>query len=321
MTGINIGGIAVALPDYVPYENNLDQLWWAPQAGGSPFMVVDKASGLRVATPAASPDYSQIAYLYNGGGPERLWIVNRDGTGDTQLLAQSCTYPDWHPDGSHIIFCSFDNPGLIDRINPDGTGHTTIYDSGGNQLRRAIYNRDGTLIAFYDDAADEVWVIEADGSNPTKVGDLVSGAVNENAISWMHSSDVLAWGDGDLNLYRVDADGSNLTTLVTFTFPDDGFCSRRAWSADDSIFFFVKFDNPSGHYTLWSCDATGSGAAQVSPAFGIFRWPPFVFANRVYADGENAPGPGALGLTSILTDGSDFRVDDGSGPVRLEFPI
>lgn len=339
MTGIRLGGIAVVVPDFVPYEKDLDQLWYVPMAGGSAVLVIDKASGQRVASPVASPDYSQIAYIYHVSGDESLRIINRDGSGDTQLLPNTnrVLFPDWKPDGSDLIFTSYasGDEDKIQKINPDGSGLTTVYTHAtGGQLYRAVYNNDGTKIAFYREQggspfAVTVWVCDADGSNPVQVSSSVANSqVIENAISWMHSSDVLAFGDGGTftsgkaKFYRVDADGSNQAQIAQAdsTGGDRGMCSRRAWTADDSTFIFQKFDNSGGHYTAWSAPATGGADTQLSPGFGIARLPPMVFGARVYADGENVPATTTLGLISALTDGSDQQVDDGSGVVRLEFP-
>lgn len=339
MTGINIAGHAAADPSFVPYEASLDQLWYVPLAGGSPVMVIDKASGLRVASPVASPDYSLIAYVYHISGDESLRVIGRDGSGDLEALPNTnrVLFPDWHPDGSHLIFTSYasGDEAKIQKVNPDGTGLTTIYTHGaGGQLYRAVYNRDGTKIAFFREAAGSpfavtVWVCDSDGSNPVQVSSSVENSqVIENSISWMHGSDVLAFGDGgvfsggDAKYYRVDADGSNHAQIAQSdsTASDRAMCSRRAWTADDSAFIFPKFDNSGGHYTAWSAPAAGGADTQLSPGFGISRLPAMVFGQRVYADGEDVPATTTLGLISALPDGSDQRIDDGSGSVRLEFP-
>lgn len=331
--------VDLVVPGFVPYERDLDQLWAVPLSGGAPFMVVDKASSARVASPVASPDYSQIAYIYHVSGNESLRIINRDGSGDTQLLPNTnrVLFPDWKPDGSNLIFTSYKSgdEAKIQRINPDGTGLTTVYTHGaGGQLYRAVYNATGTKIAFYREQggspfAVTVWVCDADGSNPVQVSSSVANSqVIENAISWMHSSDVLAFGDGgtftsgQAKYYRVDADGSNQAQIAQSdsTGGDRGMCPRRAWSADDSTFIFQKFDNTSGHYTAWSAPAAGGSDTHLSPGFGISRLPPLVFGSRVYADGEDVPATTTLGLISALTDGSSQRVEDGAGVVRLEFP-
>jgi hypothetical protein len=339
MTGINIGGSAVVDVSYVPYEKDLDQLWYVPMGGGTPVLVIDKASGIRVASPVAAPDYSQIAYIYHNGGNESLRIIDRDGANDTQLLPNTnrVLFPDWNPDGGDLIFTSYasGDEDKIQKINPDGTGLTTIYThSTGGQLYRACYNRDGSKIAFYREQggspfAVTVWVCDADGSNPVQVSSSVEDSqVIENAISWMHNSDVIAFGDGgtftngDAKYYRVDADGSNQAQIAQSdsTGSDRGMCPRRAWTADDSTFLFQKFDNPGGHYTAWSAPAAGGSDTQLTPGFGIARLPPLVFGSRVYADGEDVPTTMILGLISALPDGSDQRVDDGPDGVRLEFP-
>lgn len=325
MTGLNLAGRTFVPPiPFVPYEKDLDQLWYAPFDGAtSPVMVVDKASAIRVADPVASPDYSQIAYAYFDGGDPVLWVVDSDGSDDTDLVEQ-CLYPAWHPSGNHILFCSYDTYTLIRRIDPDGTNLTTVYDSGSTQLNRAIYNSTGTLIAFFDEDAEEVWVVEADGSNPTKVGDLAQGYVEENAVSWQNNADVVVFGDGAASggdLIQVNADGTGSVVLTTMTGSDDAWVSKFAWTPDDSAVFFLSFDNPGGHYTLWQVPEGGGTATQVTPEFGVVRPPSLVLGGRIWADGEDVPFTGIQGLISALPDGSDQRIDDGGAAIRLEFPF
>ena len=75
--------------------------------------------------PDWSPDGTQIVY----GKGSAVWRMNADGSGQTQVVANS-VLPAWSPDGTRIVFSSsaFGAPNGPDifTVNPDGTGVTRL---------------------------------------------------------------------------------------------------------------------------------------------------------------------------------------------------
>src|SRR5688572_21929641 len=338
MGGVRLSGAALVASPFVPFFDGGDSgdLYKVPFTGPPTSLVLAGS----IYQPAASPDYTQIAFLEFNVGSD-LKVCDADGSNVVTLKTggDDFRWPDWHPSGSHILYGNYaGDGGELRRIDPDGTNDTLVYDAtvGGmnlNSIHRAVYNHDGTKIAFIlgrqttppsSAPDDQLIVIDADGSNPVVVATLNSLAeFGENAVGWMHNSDVVAYHVSALGVahhWRVDADGTNAIELAT---GDTSMTHRRPWSLDDETFYFLNFDSPAGHYTLWSAAADGSdlGAEiQVSPPFMVFRPPPLVFPNgRIYADLEtDDPSPDPIGLGSILEDGSDFRIEYGVSSVRLE---
>ena len=106
--------------------------------------------------PAWSPDGTKIAY--NGEVGNGIWLINPDGTGDTQLSAHGRN-PAWSPDGEKMAYRSSAD-GCIWAMNVDGSGKEKISANAG---KHPAWSSDGTKIAYEGTAG--IWVINADGTD------------------------------------------------------------------------------------------------------------------------------------------------------------
>ncbi len=98
-------------------------------------------SGLIAArSPTWSPDGSRIAFSgWPGFGERRLYVVNRDGSGLTELLAlPGLSWPAWSPDGETIAF-STDGLHLFDMATSVVTGLGVV--GGGCHGRPMVRKR------------------------------------------------------------------------------------------------------------------------------------------------------------------------------------
>src|SRR6266705_1515051 len=148
--------------------------------------------------PALSPDDAKIAYLRIGGplvtigqvempATQKLQIATVTAAGLTQVqtIFQTTTTtelnaPRWSPDGSHLVFCTDhvnDDTGPVDAtavftIQGDGTGlrqlpHSTTPNDRATQPH---FTPDGRIIyPRVTPAARTLWLINADGSNPSPI--------------------------------------------------------------------------------------------------------------------------------------------------------
>ncbi len=133
--------------------------------------------------PAWSPDGKQLVYYQvakdadgKPTGSSEMYIVNTDGTGLHQLKtpALAAGDPHWSPDGSLIVFSTepiheWNDAGVADHpdvytIHPDGTGLKQLtFDQGSGA---PSWTSDGKILYF---ARAGRWLMDADGSNQTKV--------------------------------------------------------------------------------------------------------------------------------------------------------
>ena len=121
--------------------------------------------------PAWSPDGQRLAFnLYSETGSS-IYIINADGTGLTEPLADGA-YVDWSPDGGHLVYSRGTSDGETDLyvLAVDGsTQPTQITDEPGVDAT-ARWSPDGSKIAFYSDRDDGgVYIVNPDGTDVEQI--------------------------------------------------------------------------------------------------------------------------------------------------------
>jgi Tol biopolymer transport system component len=119
-------------PDWAPDGNRLLYLREA-RSGGNPRLYVINADGSgrqRIGNAQVwgrsarwSPDGTRIALTKQ----DAIWVVNADGSG-LRRLTQSGVYPEWTPDGRHLIFFTASATGgpELRRIDADGRNEIAL---------------------------------------------------------------------------------------------------------------------------------------------------------------------------------------------------
>lgn len=203
--------------------------------------------------PVLSPDGTKVVFNWNFPGPNgegQIALVNSTAAGQTPTILSPddaggpyMLHPQWHPDSDRVVYVHaapakgfYGSVVAVDLASP-GTEDvlytpSTVGAPNGYGPLRPQYSPDGGMILFFLD----------DQSGAT---DTLSG------------------------LYVMDADGSNVTQLDTWSTvgpPNDGYGfngSQSCWTADGRI-VYVTDSFAGGIGQVYIIDADGSGQTLLS---------------------------------------------------------
>jgi dipeptidyl aminopeptidase/acylaminoacyl peptidase len=220
------------------------------------------------ASPDVSPDGSRVVFdRQDMGGWSHIWVMNADGSAQTQLTPfspNSGEYdPRWSPDGSAIVFTASGSVGTsLWLMNADGTGRHRIVGGSGSG---AAWSPDGRQLA-YDNNSQGISVIGVDGSDPH----MVTGPYSYGP-SWSPDGTKLVYARNDSHLYTVNLDGSDEQPLTGGAFAD----GSPTWSPDGTQVAFRRVASGTFRSDLWVIGADGSDPHQVTTGvngFGRIGW-------------------------------------------------
>jgi len=219
--------------------------------------------------PAAA---GEIAFYSERDGNAEIYVVNADDTGWRRLTDDPAedVCPDWSPDGTQLVF-------ITARHDPNPTG-------------------------CFRDCSYEIYVMNADGSNPRRLTDTPA---NELHPVWSPDGSQIAFAsarDGNNEIYVMDSDGSNARRLTDTEAGE----MHPTWSPDGSRIAFNS--DRDGNWEIYVIDADGSNPRRLtdSPAWDLFPdWSP---------DGTEIvffttdPGKQNQDIAVMAADGSNLRL-------------
>ena len=282
---------------------------------------------------AWSPDGRKLALPWVEDGNFEIYVINADGSGQTNLTNHPATDGvfSWSPDGSQLAFLSDrDGNKEIYVMNADGSGQTNLTNHPANDrfLSSSPWSPDGSKLAFLSDrdvtydelyglVGDEIYVMDADGSNQRRLTDLFTEdyrgkrVTSKSPPAWSPDGSKIAFASYPYpgELYVMSADGSNLTGVT------DDLVGEWAWSPDSSKFAFCFGAG------LAVIDADGSNPIRIDTACQLpIAWSPDgrKLAFVAYADVAHADLDWQLYV--IDADGSDrtrLTCDSGVYPRDL----
>ena len=176
-----------------------------------------------------SPDGTKIAFMSWPDGNWEIYVMNSDGSNQTNITNNDADDDEisWSPDGTQIAFTSFrgDNYDIY-VMDADGSNQTNITNKRFLLADNPSWSPDGTKIAFTSYGVTtstairspyanyEIYVMNADGSNPTNI---TNNDAEDRLLSWSpDGTQITYWSyrDRTREIYVMDADGSNQTSIT-----------------------------------------------------------------------------------------------------------
>lgn len=226
------------------------------------------------ALPAFSPDGEHVAFTSRRDSVgtqinDEIYVV-AEASGDaapTRLTNSPVNefQPAYSPDGDQMSFTSNgDGNNEIYKMDADGTNPSRLTNNPSIDSR-SVFSPDGEKIAFSrrDPAspdttmrADDVYVMNADGSNQTR---LTSGPRPDTHANFSPNGATIAFTsgrDGNSEIYVMNSDGTNQTRL-TFHGATDEF---PVFSPDGNKLAFSS--NRDGNFEVYVMNSDGSGTPE-----------------------------------------------------------
>lgn len=260
-----------------------------------------------------SPDGQWIAFRRGPNASQRLGVWRMDLYGDRQQLltegdpavpTQNATQPAWTPDGRGLLFRATLPPfpdSDVWSMDSDGNSRHLVFHVPGEQLYPS-YSPYMRRIAFTTPVTPTdraIFTMAADGSDLIRTFDVV-GAY-DSAPNWSPDGSQIAFEsdqDGDMEVFVMNADGTDIRQLTQNTRHDEG----PVWAPDGRrITYTSGVDDLNGD--IWVMDADGTDQMQLTATPGRDEspdWQPVPHSGDYRACGDvTNTGAGAYSVMAV----------------------
>ena len=169
--------------------------------------------------PALSIDDKRIAYVTAPARDrEEVWTANVDGSNRVKIASgENMATETWSPDSTQLLY-TLSEVGKKDRlflVNADGTGRTEV-PWPGSSIFLAVWTPDlkTIFVTGFDgnSASPTYWMMNADGSNPRKIGSDC-GMLTEVSADDKHAVGAI-WRGTNLGVYSYSFDDKKCTAIA-----------------------------------------------------------------------------------------------------------
>jgi len=245
--------------------------------GSGQMLVIGGDGGAVNQSPAWKPDGTQIAFSRSvPTEPGRfIYTISPAGTGLQKIgTGTGDDAPSWSPDASKIAFIDSlaATNGEVFVMNADGTNRVRLTNDSAFDFN-PVWSPDGTKIAWVTtrdfpgivgniNAGFEIYVMNADGSNPVR---LTNNNFADANPSWSPDSSKITFGtnrDGNAEIYSMNANGTNQVNLTNNSSSDFG----PVWSPDGNRIAFLSFRDSVFNIPqeIYSMNTDGSNQTRVT---------------------------------------------------------
>lgn len=237
-------------------------------------LLLTGCSGIGVPQPA-----SLLAFEREENDNSDVYVMNPDGTGLTRLTDDPGWdgTPAWSPDGTQIAFAS-ERLGIpvIMLMNADGSEQRPLTEATYASLM-PVWSPDGTQIAFAStrsyqvqqqggrqevDSGFEIWVMNADGSDPQRI----TGDPEDQSLypAWSPDGEQLAFQDVSDKVRIMVQEPVDGVQARSVTDALEGRHFTPAWSPDGRQIAFMNQDPDTNEADLWLLDVKSGEMVHLS---------------------------------------------------------
>lgn len=240
----------------------------------------------------------RIAFTAGRDDNLEIYVMKADGSQQTRMTRYSGMDwgPAWSPDGSKIAFYSARGLMVMDA---DGSHQKRLAKQAGERLSAPSWSPEGTKIAFISarDGNAEVYVIDADGSNPVN---LTQHPGQDHEVAWSPDGTKIAFTsrrDSNAEIYVMNADGSQPIRLTH----EPGSDYSPSWSPDSKQIAFTS--DRDGGLDIYVMNVDGSNVKRITT--GGVSWFP-VWSPDGLKIAYNSLSHGWDDIFVMDSDGSDI---------------
>ena len=221
------------------------------------------------------PNGGRIAFTCTRGEYNQLCMINRDGTGLTQLsdMDASNYYPTFSPQGSSLLFASNRNGPFDLYLLLFGEKELIQISENVGNVISPDYSPDGLRIVFANRPSDgptSIWMVNADGLNPHLV---YAGKNTIVATAWSPDGEKIAYAMSlgvpqEYEIFTMDPNGKNHVRISQGL---KGIGGSIDWSPDSkSLLIYAgaygdkdiyKIEVADGSYTQITNGGNNAGAS------------------------------------------------------------